>query len=223
LRGPSTRAMSINKYKYMKYLKYILIITILIPVFALSANVGVSIDTSEIRMDDVLKPGGVYVLSHLEVTNTGDEEKNYVMSLVYNEEQEELVPPVDWIEFFPQEFTLDPGEVKIVRVELSLPFNAEAGDYLSYLEARVLRESGVGIAAATRLLFSVGEGNFLQAFASRSLALVDYYKPWTHIVMWVVVASVPIAMVKRNFEFKINLKSAKKRAGGKSFELIPKN
>lgn len=206
----------------MKYLKYIPAI-LLVPAIVLGANVGVSLDTSEIRMEENLKPGGVYVLSYLRVTNTGDELKDYEMSVIYGEEQKELAPDTEWVEFFPQKFELAPGETKNVRVEMTLPFNAKQGDYLAYLEARVLRDTGVGIAAATRLLFTVGEGTFLQAFASRTLSLIDYYKPWTHIVMWVVVASVPVAILKRNFEFKVNFKSAQKRKGTKAFEFIPRN
>lgn len=203
----------------MNYLKYILIAA-LIPVISFGKT-GVGLNTSDIKIEETIKPGGIYTLSSLQVKNTGDAETKYAMSVIHHEGQEQLMVPPEWVKFTPETFTLRGGESRFIEVELNIPFSAEAGDYRAYLESRVVRDKGIGVAAAAKLSFSVDEGTFAQALMSRMLTRLDYYKPWTYILLWVFVASVPLAIIKRKFEFKLNIKS-KKRRNEKIFELIPR-
>lgn len=185
-------------------------------VFATSAyaSIGVGVGTGKIVVNDVLRPGQIYILPSLTVLNTGDETSNYKVSITYHEQQPELMPSQDLFQFSPETFELAPGEAKIVDINLNLPLKIEPGKYFAYLEASpsattsTASGTSVGVAAAAKLYFEIAPANVLQAIYYKIISLWTLYSPWT---LWgtLFVAFIIIILLLRKF-LNINISLRKK-------------
>lgn len=71
-----------------------------------SAAIGVGVGSGKIQVDEELKPGSVYELPPISVTNTGDEISEYEMAITYHEQQAELEPKEEWFVFTPQDISV---------------------------------------------------------------------------------------------------------------------
>ena len=134
------------------------------------AHLGVSINLGQISVDEPLIPGGSYSVPSIGVRNSGNIASYYEMAVSYRHDQTELRPPAEWIEFDPDLFYLDPEQSRQVAVVLNIPANAEPGDYFAYLEVHPITEErgvAVGIAAGSKLYFSVKPANFFSAVGSQ--------------------------------------------------------
>jgi len=152
--------------------------------FSVYAKLGVGVATGKIVVEDELKPGMIYNLPALTVLNTGDEEAEYEVGTAYHEKQPELRPNKEWFEFSPQKFSLKPGEGQKVEIKLNLPVKTEPGDYFAYLEGYPLKKSesgqtSVGIAAATKLYFTVVPANMILGVYYKAASLWQIYQPWS--------------------------------------------
>lgn len=163
-----------------------------LPVYA---KLGVGVATGKIVVEDKLKPGMIYNLPPLTVLNTGDEEADYEVGVSYHEKQPELRPEQKWFAFSPQKFSLKPGDGQKVEIKLNLPIRTEPGEYFAYLEGYPLKksESGqvtVGIAAGTKLYFTVLPANPVLGVYYKAASLWKTYQPWssrTAIILAVVI------------------------------------
>lgn len=180
------------------------------------AKIGVGIGTGKIQIDQKVTPGGIYVLPPIVVQNTGDEAGAYGFSVEYLETQPELKPAKEWFTFSPSEFSLQPGETQIVDIHLNLPLKVTPGNYFAYLEAHPTQKAtagngaSVGIAAASKLYFTVVPANVWQAFYYKALALWTLYTPWPKLVTIFVSILIILIILKRFFSFEIGLKKKPK-------------
>jgi hypothetical protein len=175
------------------------------------ASIGVGVGSGKIVVQQPLKPGGLYELPALPVLNTGDEPSEYAVSIEYNETQPQLKPAREWFVFSPPTFHLDPRGSKIVGLSLSIPLKATPGEYFAYVEAHPIKkaipgQTGVGIAAAAKLYFTVAPANIFQGMYYRVVTFLMRYAPWTYVVLGVVAAAVLINILRRYVSFSVGIR-----------------
>jgi len=198
------------------------IILLVFPAISL-AKIGVGVGLGKIQIDEKLSPGGIYKLPTLPVLNTGDEDGDYEVEVTYLSDQPEFQPPSEWFTFTPQSFSLDAGGSQLVNVSLTLPVDARAGNYFAFLEAHPKTKGEgvtIGIAAATKLNFTVKPAGVLGAAIERVRSLLENNAPFSYIVIAVIsavlVLSLLIAVVRKYLTVKIRFKgkSAKDKEEG---------
>lgn len=183
-------------------------LALFLPIFVL-AKMGVGIGTGTIQVDGLLKPGIIYTLPSVTVFNTGDESSEYSLSIEYRENVSELRPEKEWFIFEPLKFYLEPGQSQIVQVKLSLPIkNVKPGDYFTFLSAHPIQESEegiatIGIAAASKLYFTVAPANILQGIYYRFISLYSQYHPWNTIILAIIFAAILINIFQKKFKIQI--------------------
>ena len=111
-------------------ISFLTILLIAFPLFT-SASIGVGINLGKIRIDEPLKPGGLYTFPIIGVINTGDEAGDYAFEVTYHQDQPELRPDGEWFSFSPSAFHLEAVESQTVSIKLTLPFTMTPGDYFS--------------------------------------------------------------------------------------------
>ncbi|MDZ7726125.1 MAG: hypothetical protein U5L75_00910 [Candidatus Campbellbacteria bacterium] len=192
----------------------ILFLAILIPQFA-SGTVGVGVTTGKINLDEPVRQGSLNTIPSVTVVNTGDESAEYTVGVGYLQGQEELRAPEEWFTFTPGVFPLEPGETQRVDVKLDLPVrDVKPGDYLAYLEAEPVDQSGeggatsIGVAAATKLYFTVAPANIFQGLYYRGLSIVETHSPWSYVILVVLLGAIIVALLRRyvSFEFGVKMK-----------------
>ena len=200
----------------MKKIKFLIIfLAVLVFPFSVYARLGVGVATGKIVVDDKLKPGMIYNLPTLTVLNTGDEEAEYEVGISYHEDQSELRPKKEWFEFSPQKFFLKPGEGQKIEVKLNLPIKAEPGDYFAYLEGRPLKKSesgqtSIGIAAATKLYFTVLPANMILGVYYKAASLWRIYQPWSFRIAIVLGAVITYLFLNKYLGFQIGFRKKEK-------------
>lgn len=175
------------------------------------AKVGVGVGVGKIEVDEILTPGSIYDLPDIPVINTGDVVTTYEIGVAYHNNQKELKPESGWFIFKPESVEIYPQESKLIDVKLNLPLNTEPGSYFAYLEAqpKVIGESGVtkvGIAAASKLSFTVAPASFGMAVYYKIKSFFSVYTPWPQRALIVVGVVLFIFLFKKFFKFEVNLK-----------------
>jgi hypothetical protein len=183
-----------------------------LPVYA---KLGVGVATGKIVVDDKLKPGMIYNLPVLTVLNTGDEEAEYEVGVSYHEKQAELRPKQEWFVFSPQKFLLKPGAGQKVEIKLNLPIKIEPGDYFAYLEGYPLKKSesgqtSVGIAAGTKLYFTVLPANPVLGAYYKAASLWEAYQPWSLRIAIILAVVIVYCLLHKYLGFQIGFKKKKK-------------
>jgi hypothetical protein len=153
---------------------------------SVSADSGVGVSTGQMLVRTVMTPGDGYHLPGIKVINTGTEVSEYQLSIGYLEGQPERRPGVDWFSFSPERFSLEPGASRDVIVSIVVPSGAEQGEYFALVKAQTVAgepgSTSVGVAAATKLLFSVGSASWLEAQWYALNRWLGEAQPWTFIV-----------------------------------------
>ena len=189
-----------------------LLIFLLSSLFVLSpvyGSVGVGVGTGKIVLDELLKPGLGYELPPITVYNTGDEGSDYYLSIEFSTKEGKLESKQDWYIFTPREFYLNPRESQIVQVELKLPIrDVKPGEYFAYLTAQPVSDisegsASVGVAAATKLYFSVISANIFQAIYFVVLDFIAKYRPWSIIVPLFVFLLVVWKILSKKFKIQV--------------------
>ncbi len=191
-----------------------IIILCLLAVFAMplftSARIGVGVNLGKIELDEPLKPGGIYNFPSLGVINTGDEAGDYEVAVTYHQDQPQLRAEKEWFDFSPSQFHLEAGKSQSVAVKLNLPMKVKPGDYFCYLEAHPIIKAGpgttIGVAAATKTYFTVAPANIWQAIYYKTSSYFAMNAPWSYIVLAVVITAIFLAIIRRFFSFKINIR-----------------
>lgn len=168
----------------------ILVVAILLffPTLVL-AKLGVGVGLGKVSIDQTLAPGGIYRLPTLPVLNTGDEPSDYEVTVTYLSEQPELQPDAVWFKFTPQSFHLAAGKSQNVEVSLTLPVNIRSGNYFAFLEAHPVKKAEgvtIGIAAATKLNFTVKPAGVLGAAVERIRSIFETNAPVSYIIVGVI-------------------------------------
>ena len=178
------------------------------------AGIGVGVGTGKIVVDETLKPGTIYRLPPISVINTGNVEGKYSLTVTYHQDQEELRPEIEWFKFSPNEFNLKPGQIQVVELTLDLPIRTVPGKYFAYLEAFPLSNTGedggtsIGIAAASKIYFSVDPENMVMGIYYRALSLWNFYAPWPARVSILLGVIVVILIAKKYLNIDIKLKKS---------------
>ena len=178
------------------------------------AKIGVGVGLGKVAIDEELTPGGIYKLPTLPVLNTGDEDGEYQVTITFREDQEEFRPEEGWFTFSPQSFPLKAGESQQVEVSMTLPLGVRPGEYFAFLEAspKVSGEGvSVGVAAATKLNFTVKPANILQAIIERIRKLFENNAPASYIFVGVIVAAGALIVGRRYIDLRIGLKKGKSK------------
>jgi len=174
------------------------------------SKVGVGIGIGKIIVEDKLKSGQIYNLPNIPVINTGDDPATYRVEITFNQSQSQHFPQASWFTFSPNDFELQPGEIKTVKVNLNLPLKTTPGDYFAYVEAhpvvpsRTDGSTALGIAAASKLSFTILPSSFLQGIYYRLYSLWQQYLPWTNIAAGAIATLVVVCIFKKFFSFDIN-------------------
>lgn len=170
------------------------------------AQTGVSIDVGRITVSDELAPGGEYRLPTFGVRNPGTDTTGYRITVSYLEGQEAARPPEEWFSFSPAEMTLTGGQSQPVQTRLTIPPDAEAGEYHALVGPQIVSAGGgaqVGAAAAARLTFNVGPCDGLDCWL-RWLWRFIQENPWLLIIPVAVVGLVALRLLRRRFTFSVN-------------------
>lgn len=178
------------------------------------AKLGVGVNIGKIQVDEAFKPGGIYKLPPLSVINTGDEKADYAVEVTYHQDQPELKPNQKWFSFNPQKFNLEPGQSQEVNITVNLPIMASPGDYFAYLEGHPIKEEGqvtIGIAAASKLYFTIIPSTWWQALYHKIVTFFTTYSPISYIVLGIMVLLGVSAIVKKYYGFKFVFKVEKKK------------
>jgi len=181
------------------------------PILAL-AKIGVGVGIGKIYVDQPLKSGLIYTLPTFVLVNTGDEPSEYGVQIVFHENQKEMRPAKEWFKFEPSQFYLEPGQSQLVQIKLTLPImGAEPGDYFAFLQGRPLQKTetgmtSIGVAAATKLYFTVAPANIFVGIYYRIASLATLYSPWSYVVSAIVIAALLIAILRRFISFNIGIR-----------------
>jgi len=187
----------------------VIVIFLFLP-FLVFAKIGVGLGTGKIELKEPIKAGGIYDLPPLGIFNTGTESTNYEAGVAYHADYPQMHPPKEWFSFYPAQIFLEPGRSQSVSVKLTIPVKATPGDYFAFLEAYpiVKKESGitgVGVAAASKLYFSVAPSNLWQAIIFRTATLFNRSRPWSYIVPAMILLALIIKFLRKFFSFKISI------------------
>lgn len=180
-----------------------------------SGAIGVGVGTGKIIVDEILKPGLSYTLPPITVFNTGDEPSEYYLSVDYSSREEKLMPLLDWFTFSPDIFFLEPEASQVVRVVLNIPTRiVEPGEYFAFITAQPKSEeeqsgSSIGVAAATKLYFTVESANLFQALLYRIGTIYMRYHPWNTIALSLLFLWILLIFFKKRFKIEISKKSNK--------------
>jgi hypothetical protein len=188
-------------------------ILLCLPAANVQAQSGVGIMPGIIRVDEPLLPGGRYNLPSLQVLNTGNESSDCGVELASMAEQEELQPPADFIILSPTSFHLEPGANQVVSLSLDIPVKAKPGDYLAYIEAHPVATSAgggmqIGIAAATKLYFTVKPANVFVGVANSIANFFTKTAPGSYIALGIIVLGLVVFFLRRRI--RIDIKIARK-------------
>lgn len=173
----------------------------------------------KVQIDEALSPGGIYNLPSLPVLNTGDEDLDYEIEVTYLSEQEEMQPAGEWFAFSPQRFPLTAGSSQIVDIVLTLPVDTRPGDYFAFLEAHpVAKGEGVtiGVAAATKLNFTVKPAGVLGAAIERIRSLVEANGPLVYSIAAIAGTVIVISLGRKHLDIRVGLKKPKEEKEDKA-------
>jgi hypothetical protein len=200
--------MSIRNKSVIVFLALIMIL-ICLNASPIQANPGVGIMPGSIDIDQVLLPGGYYPLPALQVFNTGDQISNYEISLARMEKQNELQPSEDFFFFEPVNFQLAPNDSQLVHINLKIPIRAEPGDYLAHIEAHIISQNQkgtiIGIAAATKLYFTVKQTGSLEGMIISTGSFFKRYSPISFILPSVIILAILLLLFRRYIKIEIKM------------------
>lgn len=179
------------------------------------AKIGVGINTGQIKVEEKLKAGMIYKLPSVTIINTGDEPADYETSIAYQQRQPELKPKQEWFIFTPSKFHLEPGKGQLVEIKINLPLKIEPGDYFCYLEGHPLAsvekgKANIGVAAGTKLYFTVVPANILYGVYFKIASLYKINQPWSNRIVGALAIIVLYWGMKKYLGFQISF--AKKQS-----------
>lgn len=184
-------------------------IFLFLPFLAL-AKIGVGVGTGKIQLNEPIKAGGIYDLPPLGVFNTGTEAADYEVGVAYHADYPQMKPPKEWFSFHPPSYFLEGGQSKSFGVKLTIPLKATPGEYFAFLEAYpVIKKeagiTGVGVAAAAKLYFTVAPSNLWRAILFRASTLFNRFRPWSYVVPSVILLAILIVFFRKFFSFNISI------------------
>ena len=172
---------------------------------AAGASTGVSVDVGSIEVNERLEPGGEYRLPTFGVRNPGTEPTTYRLVVSGVAGDGAAYAPASWFAFDPAELTLTPESSRAIATRLTVPVDAQAGDYAALIGPEIKSAGSgaqVGATAAVRVTFTVGETGGLDAWL-RLLARTLSANPWLAAVAGLLAAYGLASYLRRRFSFQI--------------------
>ena len=128
------------------------------------ASIGVGVQGAPVRLRAIAQPGGSYALPPVYVINTGTQDESISMRVQRLSRGPGRPVPASWIQFSGNGMQLAASKSAKVPLELVVPAGAAPGKYLSDVvvvgsAAVTAGQTNLGVAAATKLEFSVGQGS----------------------------------------------------------------
>ena len=186
---------------------------LLLPAAAVPAGrLGVGIDRGSLSVDRLLRPGSVALLPAIGVLNTGDEPATYEMDVAPQEGQKALRPDPSWFSFSPASMFLAPGAGRRVGVTLTVPLRAHPGEYLVLVRVSPMVSGGtvsVGIAAASKVSFTVGPASLWQAILVRIGDWLGAVWPWSLLVPLILLSVLVLTLLDRRYRFRVQVSRKK--------------
>ncbi len=154
------------------YLRRLLVVLLAAPVasaalsifpVASEASVGVGVQAGPVRLGAAAQRGGNYALPPVYVVNTGTQAEFISVRIERLSRGSGLAVPPTWIHAGPG-VQLPPHRAARIPLELNVPDGARPGAYVSDVVAAgsvtiSVGSANLGVAAATKLEFSVGPGS----------------------------------------------------------------
>jgi hypothetical protein len=192
-----------------KLIILVFVFSLFLPSLSL-ADIGIGVGTGKIELNETLKAGAIYNLPPFTILNTGDEASKYSVGTQQRENQEQLRPDKEWFSFEPLEFYLEPGDSQIIQTKLTLPIKGVVpGDYFSFLQGFPIIESKggatIGVAAATKLYFTVAPANIFVGMYYRLSSLLVNSAPGSYILLAVVIFAILIVFFRQKFSFNVSV------------------
>jgi hypothetical protein len=130
---------------------------------AAQASVGVGVQASPVRLGNVAHAGGSYALPPVFVINTGTQPEEISVRIERLSKGTGRAVPPSWVQATGPGVQLSPRQSARIPLELVVPGGAKPGRYLSdvVVAGSAVISAGranLGVAAATRLEFSVAPG-----------------------------------------------------------------
>jgi hypothetical protein len=194
-------------------LSLLFLTTISLPILA---SVGVGVGTGTITVDETLRPGESYTLPEILVFNTGDVASEYGMSIEWGERDGRANPPKEWFSFTPETFFLEPGESQSVQTRMVLPLKDVIPDeYFAFVVAQPITESqegvtSIGVAAGSKLYFTVGAANLIQAIYYKVKDIFLQFHPYSTILLSLTVLVTLFLIFKKKFKIEVVKKDSSK-------------
>ena len=128
------------------------------------ASIGVSVQGAPVRLRAVAQPGSSYALPPVYVVSTGTQDESISMHIQRLSHGPGRTVPSSWIQFTDNGMQLPTHKSARIPLELVVPADAAPGKYLSDVvvvgsAAISVGKTNLGVAAATKLEFSVGQGS----------------------------------------------------------------
>jgi hypothetical protein len=128
------------------------------------ASIGVGVQGAPVRLRTVAQPGSSYALQPVYVVNTGTQDESINMRVQRLSGRPGRAVPASWIQFSGNGMQLPARESARIPLELVVPAGAAPGKYLSDVvvvgsASIAVGKTNLGVAAATKLEFSVGQGS----------------------------------------------------------------
>jgi len=128
------------------------------------ASIGVGVQGAPVRLHTVARPGSSYALPPVYVVNTGTQDEMISMRVQRLSHGPGRTVPPSWIQFTGNGMQLPARKSARVPLELVVPAGAAPGKYLSDVvvvgtAAISVGKTNLGVAAATKLEFSVGRAS----------------------------------------------------------------
>ena len=202
-----------DRGKMRKFLLVFLLFFLLLFSNNAFAKIGVGVNSGKIQVDQKLKSGMIYRLPTITVINTGTEASDYEVSVAFHQRQPELRPNAGWFIFSPKRFYLEPGKTQLVEMKINLPLITEPGNYFAYLQASPAKKSNssgttIGVAAATKLYFTIVQANFFLGIYYNIASFFQVYSPWPQRFTIILVFIIILLLAKKFLNIQINLKKS---------------
>jgi len=173
------------------------------------ADIGVGVDLAKISIDEKLIPGDSYHLPTISVINTGNRSCDYQIVISSIQDQPQIVPSTEWFHLQPDTIRLDAGGSQKVEITLTIPLKAQPGEYFALIEASPVSSDGsavaIGIAAATKLYFTVRPANFISSVLARISSWIEATYPTFYIILAVIVIIVIFILFRKYFRLRFRV------------------
>jgi len=181
---------------------------LIVPVISY-ARVDIDVDKNKIVFKEELKPGSIVELTPLIISNTGDRDAIYKLSVENDLRKVEKPVGEDWLKFSNNNFLLERDKEKKVEIKLFLPINIEEGHYFTVIQTQPVEPTESGkieyeqYAKDTRLYFTVKDSSRFTSFFNRIASLFVSYSPWSYLMGLLILVLIVLTLASIKYKFRL--------------------